>query len=111
MPARITVLYPSATDASFNMDYYMKTHMPLVMDSWGSYGLKSWEVSKIVGTATGEDAPYTVQALLHFESLEKFQEAASGPKAPIVLGDIPNFSNKEPVILIGDVVGTEAGNT
>lgn len=38
----VTVLYPAASDAQFDMDYYMKTHMPLVMENWKGYGLESW---------------------------------------------------------------------
>jgi hypothetical protein len=26
------------------MDYYLNTHMPLVQEKWGPYGLKSWKV-------------------------------------------------------------------
>lgn len=32
-----------------------------------------------------------------------FQKAASGPEAKTVLGDIPNFSDKDPVIVTGSV--------
>ena len=37
MPVAITVLYPKAPDATFNLDYYLSTHMPLVQDKFG-YG-------------------------------------------------------------------------
>jgi hypothetical protein len=29
------------------MDYYLKTHMPLVQEKWGPSGLKSWKVSPV----------------------------------------------------------------
>ena len=106
MSATISVLYPAASDATFNMDYYTKTHMPLVMDTWGSEGMTGYKVVKMAGTATGDAAPYTVLALLHFQSLQQFQTAAQGPNAQKVMGDIPNFSNKEPVILIGEVTSS-----
>ena len=121
MPACITVIYPNASDATFNMDYYLKTHMPLVEEKWTSYGMKGYKISKFVGTGTGDASPYSVQALLHFDSIDSFKSAAQGPNAQAVLGDIPNFSNKvssssfqvlftniqqEPVIMIGDVVGS-----
>ena len=38
--ATISVLYPAG--ANFNLDYYTAKHMPMVMDKWGQYGLKSW---------------------------------------------------------------------
>lgn len=99
MPATVTVVYPQG--AKFNMDYYLSSHMPLVQKRWAQYNLQSWKVLKF-----NDDAPYTVQATLEFGSLNDFQSAASGPEAKEVLGDVPNFSDKEPVIMAGDVVGT-----
>ena len=46
MPAHISVLYPRA--ATFNMEYYLATHMPLVKKSWAQYGLKKYTVTQYV---------------------------------------------------------------
>ncbi|KAF2212335.1 hypothetical protein CERZMDRAFT_112055 [Cercospora zeae-maydis SCOH1-5] len=94
--ATVTVVYPQG--AKFNMDYYRSTHMPLVQEKWGKFGLKSWKVIKF-----GDDAAYCVQATLEWPSLADFQAAASAPEAKEVLGDVPNFSDKDPVILAGEV--------
>jgi len=99
MPATVTVLYPQGV--KFNMDYYMSTHMPLVGNKWTSYGLQSWKVLQF-----GDDAPYKVQATLEWDSMESFQKAASGPEVKDVMGDVPNFSDKDPVLMPGEVVGT-----
>lgn len=37
----MTVVYPAKEGAKFDMDYYLKSHMPLVEKTWKSYGLKS----------------------------------------------------------------------
>ncbi|KAK3720102.1 hypothetical protein LTR37_003925 [Vermiconidia calcicola] len=97
--ATITVLYPQG--AKFNMDYYMSTHMPLVQKKWTSYGLNSWKVLKF-----GDDAPHCVQATLEFKDMDAFKSAASGEEAGEVMGDIPNFCDKQPILLQGEVVGT-----
>ncbi|PPJ58264.1 hypothetical protein CBER1_07311 [Cercospora berteroae] len=94
--ATVTVVYPQG--AKFNMDYYKSTHMPLVQEKWGKFGLKSWKVLKFP-----DDAAYTVQATLEWDSISDFQNAATSPEAKEVLGDVPNFSDKEPVILAGEV--------
>lgn len=99
MPAQVTVVYPQG--AKFNLDYYLSTHMPLVQKKWSSYGLKSWKVVKF-----GDDSPYTIGATLEFSNMDEFKSAASGPEAPEVLGDIPNFSDKDAIIMPGEVVGT-----
>ena len=75
--------------------------MPLVQKNWGQYGLKSWKVLKF-----GDDNPYAVQATLEWGSTNEFQTAASSESANEVLGDIKNFSDKEPIILAGEIVGT-----
>lgn len=102
MPIEITVLYPA--DADFNMDYYLSSHMPMVFDKFGPHGMTGYRVLKLTGTASGDAAPYSVQATLMFRNQEGFQSALQAEAGP-VLGDIPNFSDKEPVLIVGDVVG------
>lgn len=75
--------------------------MPLVQKHWASYGLTSWKVLKF-----NDDSPYCVQATLEFESMEAFQKAGASQEAGTVMGDIPNFCDKQPTILPGEVVGT-----
>lgn len=99
MAATVTVVYPQG--AKFNKDYYKSTHMPLVQDKWGKYGLKSWKIIYF-----GDDSPYCVQATLEFDSMKSFQEAGASPEAKEVLGDVPNFSDKDPVIMAGEVAFT-----
>lgn len=97
--ATVTVLYPKG--CKFDMDYYMKTHMPLVQKSWSQYGLKSWKVINF-----GEEAEYKVQATLEFGSMDEFQKAGAGSEAPEVMGDIKNFCDGQPILLSGPVQGT-----
>ncbi|KAF2771118.1 hypothetical protein EJ03DRAFT_45811 [Teratosphaeria nubilosa] len=99
MSAIATVLYPKG--AKFNMDYYLSTHMPLVQSKWGQYGLTGWKVLQF-----REEDPYIVQATLEFQTTDAFGKAAAGPEVAEVMADIKNFSDKEPVIMPGSVVGT-----
>lgn len=105
MPANATVLYPADSDATFDMSYYLKTHMPLVSEKWGKYGLTGW---KVVQFAAGPDGskPYSVAALLTWDSADGIQKALGGEEAGVVLGDVKNFSNKSPQFLLGDIVGS-----
>lgn len=75
--------------------------MPLVQKHWGQYGLKSWKVLKF-----GDNDPFSVQATLEWSSEEDFGKAASSDSAAEVLGDVKNFSDKDPTILAGKIVGT-----
>ena len=79
----------------------MSTHLPLVQKKWTEYGLKSWKVLKF-----GSDVPYSVQATLEWDSMESFQKAVQSESAGEVLGDIKNFSDKDPVLMAGEIVGS-----
>jgi hypothetical protein len=46
-PGVATVLYPVTATSTFDYDYYMAKHMPLVEKTWGSQGLRSWSVIKL----------------------------------------------------------------
>jgi len=99
MPATITVLYKQGT--KFDMDYYKKTHMPLVGEKWTPYGLKSWKVLQF-----GPEAPYTVQATLEWGDISEVQKASTSAAAKAIMDDVPNFSDTEAVLFAGEVVAT-----
>jgi len=102
MPIEVTVLYPA--DASFKLDYYLSSHMPMVLEKFGPHGMTGYRVLKLTGTASGDPAPYSIQATLMFKDEEGYQTALKNEAGP-VLGDIPNFSDKNPILITGDVVG------
>ena len=102
----VTVLYPQVEGATFDLDYYLKKHMPMVMEKWKPAGMIGWSVNKFHATGDSSAPPYSIEAILQWPDLEKFQAAASTPAMGEIMGDIENFSNKQPVIMIGDVVGT-----
>ena len=102
MSVSLQVLYPVADDTQFNHDYYTATHMPLVGEHMGSH-IQSTSISK--GIAGGPEIPagYYVVATMTFAGMDNLQAAleVAGP----VLSDIPNFTNVEPQMLIGEVIG------
>ncbi|KAG4263049.1 hypothetical protein FPRO03_10412 [Fusarium proliferatum] len=98
--AQVLVVYPSGP--SFDLDYYLTKHMPLVASKWGSYGLKNYKIITFQ-----EGAPFQVQATLEWESLEVFEKAAASEAAAAVFGDIKNFYDGNPVLLKGPVVASE----
>ncbi|WP_232631194.1 EthD family reductase [Methylobacterium sp. Leaf118] len=97
----VTVMYPSGAGTRFDMDYYLKTHMPLVSERWSSKGLHDYTVVKGIGTPDGGAPPYQVMALLRFASAEAFKAAASEDGAEI-FGDIPNFTDTQAAVQLSD---------
>ncbi|CEJ58643.1 ethyl tert-butyl ether degradation EthD [Penicillium brasilianum] len=99
------VIYPNQPDATFDTDYYLQTHMPLVAKHWGPHGLKSWNVVKYERDLAGASPKYLIAATLVWESEEAVKAATSSESAPIIFGDIPNFTNTQPITLAGSTIG------
>ncbi|KAF7944579.1 uncharacterized protein EAE97_005212 [Botrytis byssoidea] len=98
MSVIVTVIYPKTETSTFDLDYYMKTHMPLVQEKWGAHGLKNWTVTKL-----DESAGYSMQAILWFESKEAWAAGAAA-EGPTIMGDVPNFSSEKPLLVVGEEV-------
>lgn len=106
MPFHATVLYPNEDDTSFNMDYYLASHMPLVQKGFEQHGLQGWSVLEFKPDAQGNKPKYCVQATLVFDNPDDLQKALKSEDAGPIFGDIPNFCNKSPVFLGGDYKGS-----
>lgn len=97
---RVIVMYPSKAGGTFNYDYYLKTHMPLVKQRLGA-ALKDVRVFKGVGAPGGKAPGFVTMASLFFDDVPAF-EKSFGPHAKEIMGDIPNFSNIEPSVQIDE---------
>ena len=78
---------------------------PLVDSLLGPTGLmKGLAVDEGLGSAApGQPAPFACVGHMTFETVEAFQQAF-GPNAPTIMGDIPNFTNVQPVVQISRIV-------
>ena len=100
---KVTILYPNAEGKTFDMDYYADKHMPMVAELLGD-ALKGLEIDKGMAGRTPDDAvPYLAIGYLYFDSLAEYQNAF-GPHAAQITGDIPNYTNSQPVIQISEVM-------
>jgi uncharacterized protein (TIGR02118 family) len=95
--ATITLLYPAV---DFDLKYYLASHMPLVQKTWSPKGLQSWKVTEL-----DPSGGYGVQCVLEFSSAEDFGKAAKEDEKEI-MGDIPNYTQGKPLIVVGKVVGS-----
>ena len=99
---KVCVLYPNGPGATFNMQYYLASHMPMVRQVIGA-ALKGIGVDEgLGGGEPGSPPRYLAIGNLFFESLDAFQLAFATHGGPIV-ADIRNFTNTQPVIQINDV--------
>jgi uncharacterized protein (TIGR02118 family) len=101
---RIAVIYPKTKDSTFDMNYYLNKHVPMVVARLTPMGLVKGEIDEgIAGAMPGDPAPCMTIGYMTFEKLEDFQKGMAAHSAEI-LGDIPNFTNVQPQIQISQVV-------
>ncbi len=98
----VSVAYPKTESSSFDHDYYLKTHVPLVDRLWGPMGLRSTQVLHGTGSLGGAP-PFELICLLDFTSQDAFNQAA-GAHADDIMGDIPNFTNVQPIVQFNEKV-------
>lgn len=99
---KITVMYPNAPGSTFDMAYYLGSHIPLVRRKLGA-AVKGVAVEQGLGGAQpGTPPAYLALGHLLFESVEAYQQAFE-PHAQAILADIPHYTNTQPTIQISDV--------
>jgi uncharacterized protein (TIGR02118 family) len=99
---RVTVLYPNSDGAKFDMAYYTGKHMPMVKQKCGAACKSIAADHGVAGGSPGAKPAYIAIGYLTFDSTEAFDKAF-GPHAGEILGDIPNYTNVQPVIQIGEI--------
>lgn len=98
----VSVMYPETEGARFDLDYYMKTHMPLVASRGQDIGLQSYQVMRGTGAPGGKPI-YRVVAHLTVSSLQAFHSGME-THGKEIMGDIPNFTDIRPVIQFNETV-------
>jgi uncharacterized protein (TIGR02118 family) len=100
---KVSVLYPNGDGATFDYDYYVDRHMPMIADLVGD-ALKSFAVDRGVGGgAPGEPPAFLASGHLVFDSIEDFQ-TSFGPHAEQIRGDVPNYTNTQPTVVVNEVL-------
>lgn len=101
MAVSLQVIYPVSDGSTFDFDYYLSTHFDLVGEHMGPH-IAATTVTR--GVAGGPKTPpgYHAVATITFADQAALDAAmkASGP----VMADVPNFTNVNPDVLIGEVV-------
>lgn len=102
---KISILYLNRPGARFDFDYYVNRHMPTSIELLSSHpGFKGVSVEKGVdGAPPGTEPAFIAMCYYEFESAEDFL-AAFMPHATVLQGDIPNYTDIEPVIQFNEVL-------
>lgn len=99
----LTVLYPKTADSRFDMDYYLHTHTPLVRERLTPVGLTGIDLETgLAGVVPDSPPTYTMIARLCFASPDELQSALA-IHGPELIGDIPNFTDVQPIMQISQL--------
>jgi len=105
MPYITMVAYPETPTATFDEDYYVQKHLPMVFQHWERYGLLDWQVISFDKTSDGSRS-YLAAPYMTWKSVESFNAATSSDSMGLMIEDLKNFSNIEPVFLNGSGIGS-----
>ncbi len=93
----VTILYPRTEDSTFDMEYYTSSHMPMFAESLGD-ACHGW------GAAAIAEGKYAAMGWAMVTDQEGFNAGMAAHGATI-MGDVPNYTNVQPELLIGEVAG------
>lgn len=93
----VTILYPRTDDSTFDMDYYTSTHMPMFAGALGD-ACESW------GAAAVPAGKWAAIGWASVTSQDAFNAAMAESGAKI-MGDVPNYTNVQPELVIGEYAG------
>lgn len=95
----VAILYPNKEGSKFDFKYYMQKHIPMASELLNC----KIDVAKVVGTPDGSPAPFLCIARIWTNSLPALAAAMERHEAEIV-GDIPNYTNVEPLVQIEETL-------
>jgi len=100
---KVSVMYPRTEGARFDHAYYRDKHMPLLKARLRE-ACRSYTIDKgLAGGAPGQPPAYVAMCHVLCDSVEAFQ-GAMAPHNNEIMGDIANYTDIAPVILISEVV-------
>lgn len=101
---KISIMYPNIKGSKFDVDYYMRIHMPMSINLLKAHpGFKGVSVEKgLAGVVPGPEPSYIAMTHYLFSSVEDFW-AACTPHSETLQNDMPNCTAIEPIIQFNEV--------
>jgi uncharacterized protein (TIGR02118 family) len=99
---KVAILYPNGTGKTFDLDYYEKTHMPLVAGLLGK-NLKFYEIDTgVAGSAPNEDVPFVAIGYFYCYDITEYTKAIA-QNIDTILNDIKKYTNIQPIVQISKI--------
>jgi uncharacterized protein (TIGR02118 family) len=102
----MTITYQNGPDVRFNFDYYVNTHMPLIMRLYGK-SISRFELRRGLPGADGTPPPFIATITIWIADGKAFDEAQVQHQAGL-RADVPKFTNAVLAAQRDRIVGTAA---
>ncbi|KKA31192.1 hypothetical protein TD95_000796 [Thielaviopsis punctulata] len=99
----VTVAYDTTPGASFDMDYYLSKHMPLVESLWKPAGLLSYKVVELDLSSPDALPPLQVLCVMTWKDEASFKAAVKTPAATTIFDDVPKFTTIPAKVYTGKI--------
>ena len=107
---KVAILYPNGEGKTFDMDYYEKTHMPMVAGFLGK-NLKYYEIDKgVAGKTLNAEAPFVAIGYFYCYDVSEYSKVV-GQNRDAILNDIKKYTNIQPTIRISEIKQLRYNNT
>lgn len=103
----LTFFYPYDLKAHYDLDYLIQKHLPLVKERWSKCGMKGWSVTKFTPNPEGIPPVYAFSTTLSWDRHESIGTALEGKDVNAIMDDVMKFSDKEPLIIVGECIGRD----
>ena len=100
----MTIVYQNGPDVRFNFDYYVNTHMPLIMRLYGK-SISRFELRRGQPGADGAAPPYVATITIWIADGAAFDAAQREHQAGL-RADVPKFTNAVLIAQRDKIVGT-----
>ena len=99
---KVAVMYAGGEGKTFDMDYYEKSHMPMMAGFLGK-NLKFYEIDKgISGRTANDPAPFVAVGYFYCYDTAAYNKAVS-QNITAILNDIKKYTNIKPAIQISTI--------
>jgi uncharacterized protein (TIGR02118 family) len=102
----MTIVYQNGPDVKFNFDYYITTHMPLIMRLYGK-SISRFELRRGQPGADGAAPPYVATITIWIADGAAF-DAAQKEHQDGLRADVPKFTNAVLIAQRDCIVGTQS---
>jgi uncharacterized protein (TIGR02118 family) len=99
MTVKIHICYENTPSSTFDEDYFLNKHIPLVTSAFTPHGLSSIEVKILQPGLQGEEPPYKAITELAFENRQTLESCLKAAGREVTM-DVKNYTDIRPVSFV-----------